>query len=66
MINREEILKKFNKKLDEIEKLEKESKDFYSYERDFDKTWTEMGKEVLEDSMNEGGRKKKFKPNMGK
>jgi hypothetical protein len=50
MMSKEEYLAKAAARYEAIEKL-KDQKDFYNYEADFDKIWTDLGREVLESSI---------------
>ena len=50
MMSKEEYLAKAAARYEAIEKL-KQQKDFYSYEAEFDKVWTDLGREVLESSI---------------
>ncbi len=60
MMSKEEYLAKAAARYEALEKL-KEHKDFYSYEAEFDRIWTDLGREVLESSISKvlsNGRKK--------
>ncbi len=50
MMSKEEYLAKAAARYEALQKL-KEQKDFYNYEAEFDKIWTDMGREVLEGSI---------------
>lgn len=50
MMSKEEYLAKAAARYDALEKL-KDQKDFYNYEAEFDKIWTDLGREVLESSI---------------
>lgn len=50
MMSKEEYLAKAAARYEAIEKL-KDQKEFYNYEADFDKIWTDLGREVLESSI---------------
>jgi hypothetical protein len=52
MMSKEEYLAKAAARYDALEKL-KDQKDFYNYEAEFDKIWTDLCREVLESSISE-------------
>jgi hypothetical protein len=62
-MSKEEYLAKAAARYEAIKKL-KDQKDFYNYEADFDKMWTDLGREVLESSISKvpTNRRKKLRP----
>lgn len=64
MINETDFLKLAKGKYQQLKKLEG-TPSFYEYEKNFDRVWTELGREVLEKSISEVSadrRKKNFEP----
>lgn len=62
-MTKEEYLKLASQKFEELKKLE-DSENLYDYEKNFDEIWRDLGKQVLNKSLGEGGkdrRKKKDK-----
>ena len=67
-MTKQEFLTLCEKKYPEVEKLN-EIKDFYEYEKQFEKIMTELSRTVLEKNISEipsDRRKKKHSPGMGK
>jgi hypothetical protein len=68
-MTKEEYLKLAAAKWDSIEKMQ-EIDNFYDYEKEFDRIWVELGKEVLDGSLGEVSKdrrqKKESKPDMDK
>lgn len=65
-MTKEEYLKLAAQKFEELKKLE-DSENLYDYEKSFDEIWRNLGKQVLNKSLGEGGkdrRKKKGKDNI--
>ena len=65
MMSKEEYLAKAAARYDALEGL-KEQKDFYNYEAEFDKIWTDLGREVLESSIGKvpENKQKKHRPHL--
>lgn len=62
-MTKEEYLALASAKYDELKALEN-SKNFYDYEKDFDKIWRDLGRQVLQENISKVGqdrRKKKDK-----
>ena len=60
MMTKEEYLKLAEKKWEELHGLRKET-NFYDYEKEFDRIWVELGKEVLERSISKPGKDRRKK-----
>jgi len=50
MVSKEEYLAQAAARYEALQKL-KDQKDFYSHEAEFDKIWTDLGREVLESTI---------------
>ncbi len=47
----EEFIERARSKYASLDKLSRSNRNFYDYEKEFDKIWTELGREVLEKSI---------------
>ena len=54
-MSKEEYLALAAAQYEALQKL-KEQKDFYSYEAEFDKIWTDLGRQVLESNLGKPGK----------
>ncbi len=64
MMSKEEYLAKAAARYDALQGLKKH-KDFYSYEAEFDKIWTDLGREVLESTIGKVPENKRKKTSSG-
>ena len=62
MMTKEEYLKLAEKKWEDLHRLRKET-NLYDYEKEFDRIWVELGKEVLEKSISKPGKDRRKKKN---
>jgi hypothetical protein len=64
MMNKEEYLALAAQRYEALKALEKQP-DFYSYEAEFDKLWTALGRQVLESSISQTGKDRRKKTASG-
>jgi len=50
-MTKEELLKMAESRFTSLDKLSRSNRNFYDFEKEFDKIWTELGREVLEKSI---------------